>query len=468
MKLEELSDLEIKQIEMDIARRLLPAKRGATGGIATKDYIDVNSYNASTDIIKNFRTLGLSSYRKGAYDSEIPEFMRPFVDRTTLAPGEEVVYHNSRMAYIRSILKQVKKDPRTLKSMERVAAGFFVKHIFNFPDNDSELTNAALHYRQLENNIGNIYALFCLEEFGPGTYVIGIDENGGVSTRKYGKGNDMTKELNTYQDIHAHANVFMAVDSSTSERLILDGFRWATGFNRLEKLSTPNAGLVGFELLSSGIENKEFHSSRPHEIILDKDNIHSITVVDNPPNSIGFLTRFMDGTTSMGYMSARDNVNGGIVALNSDYAANFTINNRLVSKESNSLFDLAGAIARDMFVCVQRDKYYTRGNGGGNSRTRNNQDRIIWLPRFRVNLRRDGGNDHGDVLEKIVTLSPCHVSGHKRICNNPSQRQLDIARSLGINLPNGYTYVKEYDRGEIEQRRLYKSRSAMSVLFEAS
>jgi len=68
--------------------------------------------------------------------------------------------------------------------------------------------------------------------------------------------------------------------------------------------------------------------------------------------------------------------------------------------------------------------------------------------------------------EKVLSLSPCHVSGHPRRVSNPNPEQLELARRLGVVVPEGYTYVREHDRsGSSEFRRLYKSRSAMEVMF---
>jgi hypothetical protein len=467
MEFEELDKSEIARIETDIAQTLVIHRGLNITGLGRKDYESAVSINTTTDILKNYRALGLSSYRQGSFDQEIPEFMRPFVDRKGHEPGNEVRYHDSRMGYIKELLKEIKKSPRILKGMEEIIYKIFIKKLFCHNGDDADLTNAALHFRQLENNVCNLYTLFCLQEFGPGVYITGIDSSGGVHTRKYFKERE-SEEFNVYQKIHSHGVVFMNMNPELTGRLIGDNVRWANDIGRLEKLAHERSGLAGFELLRSGIENKEFHSSKPHEILLDKDNVHSITVVDDPPSSVGFLTRFMDGTSSIGYMSAPEDSEAGIVAYNSDYLSNFLLNNRINNRETNFLFDLAGAIARDMFVCVHRDKYYSRGDlGKKKSRPRRDQDRVKWLPRFRINLQQDVDIVDGDVLQRIVTLSPCHVSGHIRRCDNPSQRQIDIARSLGINLPEGYTFVREYERGSAEQLRQYKSRSAFSLLFQS-
>ncbi len=479
MELENLSEEEISRVEADVGGRLVRymlAKNAgdpslqmqAPQGVMGIDGRDMITINTTTDMLKNFRTVALTSYQKEQFYEYIPEFMRPFVNRdNTLEPGREVAYHESRMSYLKPLLQGIKENPLNLKAMERILLRFFLENLAGSQGEQAtqqRISNAMLQFKQLEDNVCDLYSLYCLEELGRPNYILGIGDNGRVHTRQYA-GVRREDEVRIYNDIHAHGVVFMNLDPSISGQIVPDVARWANKASRLSGLAHVNAGLAGFELLRSGQENKHFHSSDPHEIIINQSNVNSITVRDVPPDHIYFSTRFGDNTISigaMGFITGTDQ----IMAYNSDMISQAIHVNRIVNNEANFLFDLAGAVARDMFVCVERDRYYSRSqSAGGRNREPRQRNRVTWLPRFKMNFH--GETNHTAIMERVVSLSPCHVSGHPRRCANPSQVQIDIARSLGIALGPGHTYVQEHERSGSEQRRLYKSRSAMQVLFEA-
>ncbi len=477
MNLESLSDTEMQGVEKDVSMAIFNgviakeigylSSSLTSGGIAISGP-ELISANTTSDIIQKFRTLALTSYKKEQFYDSIPEFMRPFVDRVyTLTPGTEVQYHYSRMGYINDLANSINKDPLLLRSMERSLLGFFINNIMIAPEEEKtrqRISNAFLQFRVLENNVCNLYTLFCLERYGRPNYVIGIEDDGTVHKRSFRKAGAPEDELFTYDTIHSHGIIFMNLDPKISGKLIPNNTKWASDPNRLEGLSQVNAGIAGFELLRTGQENKHFHSSLPHEIIINNKSVKNMTVIDVPPNEIYFSTRFADDSISIGSMGILEEE---VCAYNSDLISRAIFTNVLEPEKANFLFDLAGGIARDMFVCVERDRYYQNitPSHKKKKKKKRKQNKVIWLPRFKINLYKDM-ESAAQLSEKIVTLSPAHVSGHRRKAKNPSQRQINLARSLGINLTPGYTYVKEHERGGSTQKRYYKSRSAMSLLFE--
>jgi hypothetical protein len=67
-----------------------------------------------------------------------------------------------------------------------------------------------------------------------------------------------------------------------------------------------------------------------------------------------------------------------------------------------------------------------------------------------------------------VMLSPHLVSGHIRRLpsgHQASAEAIQNAQEFGIRFSDGETFVKPHERGEIEQLRNYRSRSAMQLLF---
>ena len=60
--------------------------------------------------------------------------------------------------------------------------------------------------------------------------------------------------------------------------LIPENIPWAAVEGRTAAYENPRNGTIGWEMLESGIAAKEFHSSLPHEILIEDDHIKSITV----------------------------------------------------------------------------------------------------------------------------------------------------------------------------------------------
>ena len=67
-----------------------------------------------------------------------------------------------------------------------------------------------------------------------------------------------------------------------------------------------------------------------------------------------------------------------------------------------------------------------------------------------------------------VTLSPHLVSGHFRKLRDghkASDQAISNAVEFGLKVGDGQTFVRPHERGEIEQLRTYRSRSALDMLF---
>jgi hypothetical protein len=67
--------------------------------------------------------------------------------------------------------------------------------------------------------------------------------------------------------------------------------------------------------------------------------------------------------------------------------------------------------------------------------------------------------------------APVPILYHREACT-PSGAiaglgQLEIAKNERITVPEGYTFVRAHYRGGDEDQRVYRSRSAMQLLFEA-
>lgn len=460
VKSEELEKGTRDSIAMGI-RLNLYSEAGPSAHV-TLDHILAES---STNIITNFKTKAINSYDKAEFIGDIPKELAVFLEKDpAMAPGSEVDYHKGRMDYLRSLSRAIEKDPAILKSYEQFLLKFFYDKIVFTTPSKGNLANAWLQALQLENNVSDIYTLLSAKKFGFDRYITGIGFDGKIYSKPLGK----VDIGQFYTDFHSHAPVLLSMDPEPFQDLIPNGADWASNPERLKDYSSENNGILGNEMLRVGQQNKHFHSSMPHQVIIKDRNIKNMIVKDDPPKNIYFSTVFSDGTVSVGSMSTPYE-NGVFMNFLSDLFSGFVLDNVVDTPSTYFLFDLAGCIARDMFICEEKSKFYSvqevRAKSGKVKEKKGIQEKVIWLPRFKVNLL-GGPKDIGYLTEQLVKLSPSHVSGHARRCENPSQKQVELAEKLGVVLPTGFTYVREHDRsGSHEFTRLYKSRSALSALY---
>jgi len=66
----------------------------------------------------------------------------------------------------------------------------------------------------------------------------------------------------------------------------------------------------------------------------------------------------------------------------------------------------------------------------------------------------------------VVKIAPHPVVAHLRRCTHPSPIQIEIARRYGIEVPEGFTFVRPFFKGEY-LKKLYKSRSALQMIYSS-
>ena len=138
---------------------------------------------------------------------------------------------------------------------------------------------------------------------------------------------------------------------------------------------------------------------------------------------------------------------------------------------------LCATIIRDFWVLQQRERseqYQTKTEttrertGHGKQRKLVKKKNYTFIPRFKYDF--DTYKINKSVQHNIrVTLSPHLVSGHIRNLPNgwnTSEQAQDNAKEFGIKLTTGTTFVRPHKRGEIEQLRTYRSKSALKMLFQ--
>jgi len=124
---------------------------------------------------------------------------------------------------------------------------------------------------------------------------------------------------------------------------------------------------------------------------------------------------------------------------------------------------LLALIIRDFWVVEERERVFgvsmevrksprLRGDRG--------RPRMVYLPRIRY---VDSCKDQADGLN-LKARAPHFVVGHLRKALQASEQQIILARRHGIIVPEGFTFVRPYRRGDVAQQRIYRSRSALQCL----
>lgn len=138
---------------------------------------------------------------------------------------------------------------------------------------------------------------------------------------------------------------------------------------------------------------------------------------------------------------------------------------------------LSASIVRDFWVLENRTRqrtYQTRKEkkrervGTGKDRKLRVEKQYTFIPRFQYDLNAYQDRAKQVSHETRVTLSPHLVSGHFRKLPadwKASDEAREHAKEFGLTLTEGYTFVRPHERGEIEQMRTYRSRSAFELIF---
>lgn len=129
---------------------------------------------------------------------------------------------------------------------------------------------------------------------------------------------------------------------------------------------------------------------------------------------------------------------------------------------------LMAALVRDFWVAEERHKIFdVMQRHGPRQPGESARKRIIYLPRIRYDRAKLAGGlaPIADGLNHAAR-SRHFVRYSFRKAENPSPLQMALARRQNITVPPGHTYVKPHYRGHGQGEVLYRSRSAMQLIFD--
>jgi hypothetical protein len=260
--------------------------------------------------------------------------------------------------------------------------------------------------------------------------------------------------------------------SSSNDELINDHERWSEPYiyEHLPRMENGNA--IAGRLFRFGLDHKVYASDWPHRVVFNDNYLDSITVKTNREGNLAvFKTKAANRRISLGCMLSRDD---RMAEMSSDNFVFDRLFNTATTPRQEFLNAMIGSILRDMYVCEDRTVFYEQRTSSP-PRTRANphpQTTVIWLPRKRINYasrnEQEGSNDSAGLDRLLHEVAPANVSGHLRVCENPSPEQIELARAYGITVPPGRTFVRPHTRAAYEAGApMYKSRSALQLIFGA-
>ena len=124
---------------------------------------------------------------------------------------------------------------------------------------------------------------------------------------------------------------------------------------------------------------------------------------------------------------------------------------------------LLASIIRDFWVVEERERVFGASleiKKSARLRGDRGKPRIVYLPRIRY---------VGDCHDRLDDLNlkaraPHFVVGHLRRAVQAAERQIILAQEYGIVVPEGFTFVRPHQRGDVAHERIYRSRSALQCL----
>lgn len=131
---------------------------------------------------------------------------------------------------------------------------------------------------------------------------------------------------------------------------------------------------------------------------------------------------------------------------------------------------LLSALIRDFWVVEERREVFDRTEKSGRFaqqlQKRQEGPVIVYLPRIRYNSAPNIENCSSQL--EIEQRRKHFVRAHLRKSAKASSAQLRLASIYGLPVIEGFTFVRPHERGDVKRETIYRSRSALKLLYNES
>ncbi len=336
----------------------------------------------------------------------------------------------------------------------------------------------------------------------PRSAIIGVTAGGNdfcytiLDKTQYDKGLHIEIPSRFFED-HIPAIAYLCtLNGSKIRRLLMDDNKFALRANVRFELPTSDEALNGalqdatFLNFNHAIVNRFFVETNPCEFIINAYNVKSITLLDGSEEGqieYYFKVKYVDETIEV-----------GSILFEYDHHCNFkfcpfekydlsficegdstryfdssrypTPDFVLYSNNLRRLKVIISACLRDLNIMEVENRDYTKQKASkqqvGEDDKRKRWSKIIWVPRKKIIYNKGKVEKLRMLKDRLNELIPVMVHGHLRRCENPSEKQIALAKEFGIIPPSGFTFVRPYSK-QIDANYLtrYRSKSALMLLY---
>ena len=229
---------------------------------------------------------------------------------------------------------------------------------------------------------------------------------------------------------------------------------------------------TALELIRGGLASQHFTIQPRSSVRLHHPNLHHIRIME-----------FADSVVCRVHVddSEPDDTEPTVTILKKppqEDGVSFTVTPTALSEKLKAfLCLLCASIVRDFWILenLTRQRTYQKRTektrkreGTGKERRLVTEKDYIFIPRGQYDLTAYKENDREITKQARAYLTPHVVSGHLRSLPDGWQRSKEAeahAAEFGIHVPDGQTFVRPHERGEVERLRTYRSRSVFELIF---
>ena len=244
---------------------------------------------------------------------------------------------------------------------------------------------------------------------------------------------------------------------------------------------------------NQAIVNRYYYEQEPCEFIVNSYNVKTITLLESSERLIddffgiiNFKIKYTDDSIEVGriYLCYKSTA---ITNTASDQYRQMVYpewwTNRLISLDHMIFFKTQQSTTNCMSIisCLYRDlnildietKHYNKQSDKIKTSSleykKSNKrywNKIVWVPRKKIIYDQKRLSNKSKIKRLVSEYIPINVMGHLRKCENPSEKQKQVAKEFGFIIPSGFTFVRPYSKlVDKSYYTKFRSKSALSILY---